>query len=159
MEPLALIVAHAADNVIGNEGNMPWHHPADLKHFKAVTSGHAIIMGRTSFEAIGRPLPKRRNIVLSRSGYGNDGIEVFPNLEAAIAAARQTDDKPFIIGGAQIYEQALPYVTHCFITEIAEKHPGDAFFPQLKFDEWELVDSRDEGPLSFKEYRRKEVQA
>ena len=157
MRPLALIVAHAIDGVIGYQGDMPWHHPADLKHFKQITSGHAIIMGRTSYEAIGRPLPKRRNIVLSRSNYSAEGIEVFSDLEQAIAAARATDEEPFIIGGGQIYELALPLVTHCFITEINEKHPGDAFFTSLNPNEWDLIDSRSDGPLTFKEYRRQET--
>jgi dihydrofolate reductase len=159
LAPLALIVAHDRNRVIGYQGDLPWHHPENLKYFKRQTLHRSIIMGRASFESIGRPLPKRRNIVLSRKEFHAEGIEVFDDLTKAIASARSTDDEPFITGGAQIYELALPYVTRCYITKIDEAHQGDTYFPALAPDEWQLVDQQQHGVLSFNEYQRQETPA
>lgn len=131
MQPLALVVACARDRVIGAGGGMPWHEPEDLRHFKAVTLGHAVIMGRTTWASIGRPLPGRRNLVLSRSaGFAPARAEVFAGLAEAIAAARAGGDgEPRVIGGAQVYAQALPLATTLHLTEIDLAVAGDAFFP------------------------------
>ena len=99
--PLAMIVAVARNAVIGKAGDLPWHIPEDLKHFKKTTSGHAIIMGRKTHESIGRALPKRRNIVVTRSGATFEGCETATSLDEAIALARATDPCPFVIGGAR----------------------------------------------------------
>jgi dihydrofolate reductase len=125
MESLAMVVAIADGGVIGKAGGLPWHLPEDLKHFKAKTLGHAIIMGRATHESIGRPLPGRRNIVVSRSSF--EGCEHASSIEEAIALARTTDDEPRIIGGAKIYEAALPFATRIYLTEIHRKVEGDAF--------------------------------
>ena len=109
LAPLALIVAVARNGVIGKDGTLPWHVSEDLKHFKKTTSGHAIIMGRNTHESIGKALPGRRNIVVTRTaGAVFRGCETAHSLEEAIALARTTDDCPFIIGGASLYEAALP---------------------------------------------------
>ncbi len=131
--PLALIAAVARDGVIGSKtGRMglPWHIPEDLKRFKRLTMAHAIIMGRTTHEAIGRALPKRRNIVLTRSParVSTADVEVATSLDAALALVAD-DPLPFIIGGASVYAEALPLCTVLYLTEVARDVSGDAFFP------------------------------
>lgn len=130
--PLSLIVAVARDGVIGREGALPWHLPEDLQHFKRLTTGHAIVMGRRTFTSIGRALPNRRNLVVSRTlRDAPAGVEVFPSLDAALAAARLTDPAPFVIGGAALYAEALPLATTVYVTEIDRDVLGDVRFPAL----------------------------
>lgn len=127
--PLAMVVAIADDGVVGLDNTIPWRIPEDMRHFKNVTMGHAIVMGRKTHESIGRALPVRRNIVVTRNpGFAIEGCEVVTSLDAAIALARQTDDEPRIIGGAQIYEAALPLATRIYLTEVHRQVEGDAFF-------------------------------
>lgn len=140
--PLALIVAVARNDVIGRDGELPWHVAEDLKHFKATTTGHAIIMGRKTYESIGRPLPKRRNIVVTRRiGAEIPGCEVAPSLDEALALARTSDPCPFIIGGASLYEEALPIATELHMTTIDLDVEGDTHFPQ-DLDDFEEVEAR-----------------
>jgi dihydrofolate reductase len=139
-ERLALIVAVARGGVIGNRGGLPWKIPEDLRHFKATTMGHAILMGRRTWESIGRPLPGRRNIVVSRTA-ALPGIEVVPSLEDGIALARG-DDLPFVIGGARLYEAALPIATDIYLTEIDREVEGDTFFPSLHRPDWDELERR-----------------
>ncbi len=136
--PLAIVVAAGEGGVIGTGGALPWRIPEDLRHFKAKTVGHAIIMGRKTHASIGRALPDRRNIVVSRDpALALAGCEVAPSLEAAIALARQHDPEPRVVGGAEIYRLALPLATRIFLTEVARRVPdGDAFFPALDRTEW-----------------------
>jgi dihydrofolate reductase len=129
MKPLALVVAIAKNGVIGKDGQLPWRIPEDLRHFKNVTMGHTVIMGRKTFDSIGRVLPGRRFVIVSRKpDLAIEGAEVASSLDEAIAIARKTDDEPRIIGGAQIYEAALPQVTKVYVTEIQRDVEGDAFF-------------------------------
>lgn len=154
MPPLAIIVAMTPERVIGAGGGMPWHEPEDLAHFRRTTTGHAVIMGRRTWDSIGRPLPKRRNLVVSRQpGLALPGAEVFPDLPGAIAAARSGDREPFVIGGAQLYALALPLATRIHLTVIAMQAAGDAHFPELGA-EWREVSRRDQGRLSFRELVR-----
>ena len=133
---LALIVAVARNGIIGctNEdgrGALPWHLPEDLKHFKETTSGHPIIMGRKTWESLGRPLPNRRNMVITRQiGYTAPGAEVFNDLPQALAAIDK-DDAAFIIGGAELYRQALPLAGELIITEVGIDAVGDTVFPAI----------------------------
>ncbi len=132
--PLELIVAVGRGRVIGQSGTrlgLPWHIPEDLKHFKKHTVGRPIVMGRTTHEAIGRPLPRRRNLVLSRRAVAIEGCEVYPDLTSALEAARRDGDVPVICGGASVYEEALPLVTTIHLTEVDREVVGDAFFPPL----------------------------
>ena len=144
LAPLELIVAVGRGGLIGkSDGHLglPWHIPEDLKRFKRITTGHPIIMGRTTHEAIGRPLPKRRNLVLSRTLGQRDGVEVFADLDSALAAARQDDAVPIIIGGASVYERTLPLVTRVHLTEVDRDAEGDAFFPMnMLRDDFEEVE-------------------
>lgn len=154
--PLALIVAVARNGVIGRDGRLPWHLPEDLKHFKRTTNGHAIIMGRKTHESIGRPLPGRRNVVVTRGSARFEGCETASSLEEAIALARQTDDCPFVIGGASLYERALPFATEVYLTEIDEDIEGDTRF-ELSLDEFDEVELRSgETPnVTFRHLRRR----
>jgi len=127
--PLALIIAVARNGVIGKGGALPWHVSEDLKHFKKTTEGHAVIMGRKTHDSIGRPLPRRRNIVVSRTRRAQfPGCESASTLEEAIALARETDPCPFVIGGASLYEKALPLATEIYLTTIDEEVEGDTYF-------------------------------
>jgi dihydrofolate reductase len=156
LAPLALIVAAARNGVIGKDGELPWHVSEDLKHFKNTTTGHVIIMGRNTHDSIGRALPGRRNIVVTRAvGAVFPGCETAHSLEEAITLARTTDDCPFVIGGASLYEEALPLATELHLTTIDEDVEGDTYFPE-DLSEFEEVESRagETAGVMFKVLRR-----
>jgi dihydrofolate reductase len=133
---ISLIVAMAHHHVIGKDNAMPWHLPADLKHFKAITSGHPVIMGRKTFESIGKALPNRRNIVISRqTDYMAADAEVVNSLEAALNLVKDQEEI-FVIGGAQIFKEALPLSQKMYITYIDMNLEGDTFFPQWDHAQW-----------------------
>ncbi|WP_313010525.1 dihydrofolate reductase [Stutzerimonas nitrititolerans] len=144
--PLAMIAALAQNRVIGLDNKMPWHLPADLKHFKAMTLGKPIVMGRKTWDSLGRPLPGRLNLVVSRQpGLCLKGAETFGSLEDALQRAEQWAREQeateiMLIGGAQLYQQALPLAQRLYLTRIAASPEGDAFFPA--FDEilWQRAD-------------------
>lgn len=139
MTKLTIIVAFDAQRGIGINNTLPWHIPGELPRFKRITTGHAIIMGRKTFESIGRPLPGRRNIVLTRnSNWQKDGVEVVSSLQAAIQLAG--DAEAFVIGGADIYEQALPLCDELLVTEIHQNFACDAFFPVIDKEQWKEVE-------------------
>ncbi len=139
---LSVIAAVARNNVIGNENKLLWHMPADLKHFKSVTSGHSVIMGRKTYESIGRALPNRRNIVISRqAGYSAAGCEMSRSLDEAITACKG-EEEVFIIGGADIYRQALSLSDRIYLTRVAADFKGDAYFPEINFSEWKMVETQ-----------------
>lgn len=141
--PLSMVVAIGDNGAIGKDGKVPWRIPEDLKHFKNVTMGHAIIMGRKTWDEVGRPLPGRRNLVVSRqAGLALDGAEVFPTLDAAIAAARTTDPEPHVIGGSTIYDAAMPLATRIHLTEVHREVPADTFFPPFDRSVWREVSRR-----------------
>ncbi|CAB3650702.1 dihydrofolate reductase [Achromobacter pestifer] len=133
---LTLIVAYSDNRVIGRDNTLPWKLPADLAHFKRSTLGHPIIMGRKTWDSLGRPLPGRSNIVISRNpAFSATGAIVTPTLEAAIAACGDVA-QAYVIGGAQIYAQALPLARRVLATEVHAQVDGDAFFPLLPAFEW-----------------------
>ena len=144
MKPLAMVVAMTADRVIGKDGGMPWHIPEDLKHFRRVTMGHAIIMGRKTHESIGRALPRRRNIVITRQRDAVfEGCDVAHSIEDAIAMARAGgDDEPRIVGGGVIYEAALPLATKLYVSEVDLDVEGDTHFPPFDPDQWTETERR-----------------
>lgn len=145
--PLCLIAALADNRVIGRDNQLPWHLPADLKHFKALTLGKPIIMGRKTWDSLGRPLPGRLNLVVSRqSGLQLEGAEVFASLEQAIERAAEWADEQgvaelMLIGGAQLYEQALGLAQRLYLTRVALSPPGDAWFPAVDQSVWSLLSS------------------
>jgi len=143
--PLALVVAMTPDRVIGLNGDLPWHIPEDLKHFRRVTMGHAIIMGRVTHESIGRPLPGRQNIVITRKdGAHFDGCQVAASLDEALKLAREAgDDEPRVVGGGAIYALALPLATKLFLSEVDMDVSGDTYFPEIDPGEWTEVDRRE----------------
>lgn len=137
---ISLIVAMGKNRVIGKDNQMPWHLPADLAYFKKVTTGHPIIMGRKTFQSIGRPLPNRENIILTRDKmFKHDNCTIINCVEEALALAASKDI--FVIGGAEIYEQFLPFAKKIYITQIHENFSGDTFFPKLT-KEWQLQSSQ-----------------
>jgi len=132
------------NRVIGGSGHIPWHLPADFKHFKELTTGHPIVMGRKTFESIGKSLPGRANIVITRdANYQNEGIAVVSSPEAAlvVAAAAAGSEEVFIIGGAEIYKLFLPQADKLYITKVDGDFNGDAFFPEWDAEGWRLVSS------------------
>ncbi|MDB5748285.1 MAG: diacylglycerol kinase [Massilia sp.] len=132
---LTLVVAIDAQRGIGVDNKLPWHLPEDLAHFKRVTMGHPMIMGRKTFDSIGRPLPGRRSIVVTRNaGWRHEGVEAAPSLEAAIALVRE--DEASIIGGAQIFEAALHVADRMIVTEIDHTFACDTFFPPIDPAVW-----------------------
>lgn len=150
---LSLIVARASNGIIGKDNGMPWHLPADLAHFKRTTMGRPVIMGRRTWESIGRPLPGRRNIVVSRNaGYRAEGAEVVGSLEQACEAVRETDEA-FVIGGGQLYAEALPLADRVFVTEIGEAIEGDTRFPDLEPGHWRETLLAEQAPDERNAYR------
>ncbi len=137
--PLGLVVAVARNGGIGFKNALPWRIPEDLKRFKAVTLGHAVVMGRATHESIGRPLPERRNVVVSRTATAIPGCEVARSLDEALTLARTTDSMPMVIGGAQLYAEAMPLATHLFLTEVERDVEADTFFPAWERREWREV--------------------
>jgi dihydrofolate reductase len=155
LEPLAMIAAMSRNRVIGNQGLLPWHEPEDARFFRATTLGHAIIMGRKTFESLGRALPKRRNIVITRlSTWSAPGAEVVPTLAAGIRLGREQDALPFITGGGEIYAQALPLATRIHLTVVDCEAAGDAFFPEFDEAQWRESERRVSGRLLFRTLER-----
>ncbi len=159
---ISLIVAFDENRLIGNNNALPWHLPADLKHFKQITMGHHMIMGRKTFDSIGKPLPGRTSIIITRKkDFKIEGCIVVNTLNEALKKC-EDQDEVFIIGGAQIFECTLPIATDLFITQIHHSFGGDTFFPEIPDSYWEEVsremnepDGKNEWPYSFIHYRKK----
>jgi dihydrofolate reductase len=161
---LILIAAVANNNVIGGDNKLLWHLPADLKRFKELTMGHTLIMGRKTFESIGKALPGRRTIIVTRqSDYKAKGCETVPDLKEAICKVREESDV-FVAGGGEIYRQviSLHYARRIFLTRIYANFEGDSFFPTIDPDKWELIereefqpDEKNPYPFAFLTYKRK----
>ena len=136
---LTLIVAHDQNLLIGGENRLLWHLPEDLKRFKALTTGHPILMGRKTFESIGRPLPQRTNIVITRNPrWSHEGVLTAESLEEAIGMASMKDSEIFLIGGGELYRQGLPHADLLEITEVQGHYQGDTWFPEYLDDFTEL---------------------
>ena len=155
---LSLIAALDENRVIGNKGGIPWHIPEDFKHFKETTKGFPVIMGRKTFESIGRPLPKRLNIILTRNKefVALEGCVVCDSLEKGIEIAKQQQPEPekaFVIGGAGVYEQALSFADEMILSHVPGTHEGDTFFPQWS-DEWVTHEEKDFGKFVVKIYHK-----
>ena len=136
---LSIIVAKSINNVIGVDGDLPWHLSEDLKNFKAITMGKPIIMGRATFESIGRPLPGRRNIIITRqTDYKVDGAEIFLSPESALEAIKDAEEV-MIIGGGQIYTALFDQVNRIYITYVEINIDGDTFFPEIDYAFWKIT--------------------
>lgn len=161
MTILSMIVAHADNRVIGKDNDMPWYLPADLAYFKKTTLGKPIIMGRKTYESIGRPLPGRKNIVISRDDeYRAEGVEVVGSVEAALALVSDVEEV-MVIGGGAIYKHCLPAAQRLYITHIDANIAGDTYFPEYDLNEWQLAvsevkaaDDKNNYQLRFNVYER-----
>jgi dihydrofolate reductase len=159
---VSIIAAMDRNRLIGNNNQLPWHLPADLAHFKRVTMGKPVIMGRKTFESIGRPLPGRINIVLTRSDdFQPEGVVVVPGLEQALDHAAGADEV-MIIGGSSLYELALPLVDRLYLTFIDNSYQGDAWFPDFDLAQWQVIaseehcaDGKNTSDYRFVTYQRK----
>ena len=158
---ISLIVAVAKNGIIGTGGTMPWHITEDFAHFKAVTIGHSVVMGRKTYESIGRPLPRRRNIVITRNAeLAIEGCEMASSLEGALAMCAG-EEEVFVIGGGEIYRQAMPLADKLYITHVGVEVEGDTRFPEIDPTIWREVSREefDQGkefdhPFSFVDYER-----
>jgi dihydrofolate reductase len=168
MMAVSLIVAVSENGVIGRDGGLPWRLSADLKHFKGTTMGHHLIIGRRTWDEVGKPLPGRAMVVITRSRrFAPEDVRVAHSLEQALDIAHD-DDEPFIGGGAQIYRRALEneLVDRIYLTRVHAEVEGDTFLPKLDLEDWELVseehhetDERNEFPYSFLVYERRDESA
>lgn len=161
---LSIIVAKASNNVIGKDNNLIWHLPEDLKRFKKLTTGHTIIMGRKTFESLGRILPNRKHVILCNDMQMNiedENVEILEDI-AMLDKYINSEDENFIIGGATIYRLLMPYANKMYITEINQEFDGDVSFPVINKKEWEVVevekglkDERNPYDYSYVTYVRK----
>ena len=141
---ITIVAAIASNNVIGQKNSLPWDIPEDLKRFKQLTSGHTILMGRKTFDSIGRPLPNRTNIVMSKdTNYQKEGIEIVFDEREALNLIKDLNQEVFIIGGSKIYELFEPWATSLIITRVLKDFEGDAFFPDINWNNWQ-VESKEE---------------
>ncbi|MED1125143.1 dihydrofolate reductase [Bacillus atrophaeus] len=159
---LSLIVAHDRNRVIGNNNELPWHLPEDLAFFRKITTKNTIIMGRNTYDSIGRPLPNRRTVVLTRQkGFYQSGVETLRNINLLEKCKNQPGDY-YIIGGEEVFKQALPLVEKMHITYIDEEFEGNTYFPEFNEEEWKLVteekgvkDEKNPFDYYFRTYLRK----
>ncbi|WP_298443635.1 type 3 dihydrofolate reductase [uncultured Ferrimonas sp.] len=162
---IAMIACMANNRVIGKDNQMPWHLPADLAHFKAVTMGKPIAMGRKTYESIGRPLPGRRNIVISRQAdLQIDGVDVVSSIDAALALAQGEADELMVIGGGQLYAELMPRADSLYLTLIDAELDGDTYFPAWEADQWQqhsselrVADDRNVYNLRFVHLTKRQV--
>lgn len=161
---ISLIVAFTENGVIGFEGDMPWKLSADLKRFKRLTMGHHLVMGRNTYESIGRLLPGRTTIIMTRNAnYSVEGALIAGDLPQALALAKAAgDDEVFVVGGGQVYQHALPHAQRIYATRIHTQLSGDTFFPEVDWERWQLTgstthpaDSKNDYAYSFEDYQRK----
>ncbi len=138
---VSIIVAVDKNNLIGAKGTLPWHIPEDLQRFKEITMGHAVIMGRKTYESIGRPLPGRTMVVISKTMKSQEGISVFSSLNKAISAL-QGDAEVFVIGGARVFLEALPIANKLYLTRIDHVFAGDVYFPNVTWNDWEEISKK-----------------
>ena len=138
---ISIIAAMDKNRLIGSDNGLPWHLPADFKHFKEVTLGKPVLMGRKTFESIGRPLPGRKNIVISRSGFSADGIDVVDSIDSGLELVEDAEEV-MIIGGANIYEQMISRAEKMYLTFVDADCKGDAWFPEINQLEWDMLDQQ-----------------
>jgi len=158
---ISLIAAMDKNRLIGVKNGLPWHLPADFKHFKEVTMGKPVVMGRKTFESIGKPLPGRKNIIVSRSGFSADGIVVVDSIDSALNEVADINEV-MIIGGASFYEQMITKADCMYLTYVDTECEGDAWFPEFSLKDWEIVseinhlaDKKNKYDFRIVEYRRK----
>jgi dihydrofolate reductase len=147
---ISLLVAMDRNRVIGKNNQLPWHLPADLAYFKKLTMGHTIVMGRKTFESIGRVLPGRENVIVTRNpSFTKENCIIIHSIEKIKKLAAEKNDEIFIIGGAEIFKETLPFADRLYITKIEAEFPGDTFFPPFDESQWQLI-SCEKGPKDEK---------
>jgi dihydrofolate reductase len=142
---VTIVVAIAENNAIGKNNQLLWYLPADLKHFKNITTGHTVIMGRKTYESVGKPLPNRRNIIITRQDITIEGCEVVKSIEDALALCAD-EEEVFIIGGAEIYRQSMRLTNRIYLTVVHQKFDADSFFPEIHYEEWMETEQEDHEP-------------
>ncbi len=142
---ISIVVAIAENHAIGKDNKLLWYLPNDLKHFKTITSGHTVIMGRKTYDSVGKPLPNRRNIVITRQHIDIAGCEVVNSLQEALALCK-TEEEVFIVGGAEIYRQAIPITNKIYLTIVHQNFEGDTYFPEIEENIWVETEREDYQP-------------
>ena len=158
---ISVIVAVAENGTIGDKNTLLWHIKEDMKHFRTLTTGHPVVMGRKTYDSLGRPLPNRRNVVITRQDIAIEGCEIAHSLEEALSLFTP-DEEVFVIGGAQIYAEAMPLADRFYLTVVEHPYEGDTAFPKWDREAWQLVSSErfEQGesyphPFRFETYERK----
>lgn len=147
---ISLIAAMSQNGVIGRNNKLPWHLPEELKHFRTITAGKPILMGRKTFESIGRPLPNRHNIILTQDPhFFAQGCTVVHSLEMALTAAAPAEEL-MVIGGAKLYELCLPIASRIYLSVIHEDYAGDTYFPKIHWEDWQITSEEDKGGFTVK---------
>lgn len=150
-----IIAAMTHSGIIGKGNQLPWDIPDELRHFRTTTSECTVIMGRRTFESIGRPLPKRTNIVLAPPAFTTPGVDVCSSIDEALNVARSHNKRIFVIGGASVYAQFLPLTTHLYMSYIKRDYDGDVFFPAFDKADWNVIEEKDYSTFTFVLYKRK----
>jgi len=142
---VSIVVAISENNAIGKDNKLLWYLPRDLKHFKEITSGHTVIMGRKTYDSVGKPLPNRRNIIITRQQIEIAGCEVVNSIDDALALCKD-EAEVFIVGGAEIYKQAMHLTDRIYLTVVHEVFEADTYFPEIKVDIWKETERQDHEP-------------
>jgi len=150
---VTIVVAIAQNHAIGKNNQLLWNLPRDLKHFKDITTGHTVIMGRKTYDSVGKPLPKRRNIIITRQNITIEGCEVVPSIEDALTLCAD-EEEVFIVGGAEIYRQSMHLTNRIYLTIVKKDFEADSFFPPIDVEEWKTTEQEDfepdeKNPLPF----------
>lgn len=152
---LALVAAVAANGVIGRDGGIPWHLPGDLPRAKRLTMGHVLVMGRRTYESIGRPLPGRTTVVVTRQAdWAPAGVHVAGGVPAALKLARSIDDQVFVLGGSELYRATLPIADRLHLTHLDAAPEGDTYFPEVDWSQWVEVAREPRDGFAFVDYER-----
>jgi dihydrofolate reductase len=158
---VSIVVAISENHAIGKDNKLLWHLPNDLKHFKEITSGHTVIMGRKTYDSVGKPLPNRRNIIITRQNITIPGCEVVNSMDAALALCKE-EAEVFIVGGAEIYRQSMHLTNRIYLTIVHKEFDGDSYFPEINTSEWKETahedhepDAKNSLPYSFITFEKK----
>ncbi|MES2279207.1 MAG: dihydrofolate reductase [Bacteroidota bacterium] len=141
---ISAVVAIAENNAIGKNNELLWRLPNDLKHFRQITTGHTVIMGRKTYDSVGKPLPNRRNIIITRQKIAIEGCEVVASVDEALVLCTG-EPEVFIVGGAEIYKLAMPVTNRIYLTIVHQEFDADAFFPSINYHEWAETEREDHG--------------
>jgi dihydrofolate reductase len=139
---VTIVVAISENNAIGKNNQLLWYLPADLKHFKNITTGHTVIMGRKTYDSVGKPLPNRRNIIITRQNITIEGCEIVKSIEDALVLSAG-EEEVFIVGGAEIYKQSIHLTDRIYLTIVHQKFDADSFFPEINYAEWRETERED----------------